>query len=303
MPFPSIPRIPRIPWLFLFCLCIPSVAAQRPRVISDEVIALTVKAPAGAVIWIDLLRYGTTDADGSLAVRLLPAGSHTLRARLKGKREVTRTFTSTDAPQEIVVKFTAPAAPAELRFQMAEELRETGKHKEAIKEYRAALALSKRGFAAARIGLARSLMSSEEYEDAIAQARRAINDSGGRNAEAYTVLANTRRTQGLYDQAITNYQTALDQARNISPEAHTGLALTYQDRNRPDEAIKHLQTAAVQSRETEPVIYFLLGSALEREVRNKEALEAYEKFLALNPESRQAAAVRSIIRQLQREVR
>ncbi|MBX3279109.1 MAG: tetratricopeptide repeat protein [Acidobacteria bacterium] len=271
--------------------------------VTDEKPALIVKAPAGSIIWIDRLRYGATNSESTLAVRTLPAGAHTLRARLKGKREVTLNFTSTNAPHEVVVRFTTAASPAELRFQTAEELRETGKHREAIAEYRRAITLNKRGYAAARIGLARSLMATEEYEDAVQQARRAVTESGGRNAEAYTVLGNTRRTQGLYDQAIVNYQTALEQARNSSPEAHTGLALTYQDRNRPEDAIRHLQTAAAQSRDTEPIIYFLLGSALERELRNREALEAYEKFLTLSPESRQASAVRSIIRQLQRDVR
>jgi hypothetical protein len=293
--------------------------AQRARVITDEKPAqsaekpaqsaeaappaLIVKAPAGTVVWIDRLRYGKTGDDGALKIARLDTGAHSLRARVKVKREVTQNFSYSGAPsQEVAVKFAAPAAPAELRYQTAEELREAGKHKEAIKEYRRALALGNRGYAAARIGLARSLMATEEYEEAITEARRAIIDSGGLNAEASTVLGNTRRFQGLYDQAITNYETAIAESRNALPEAHTGLALTFQDRNRPDDAIKHLRLAAQQSRDTEPVIYFLLGSALEREVRNQEALEAYEKYLLLAPDSRQAAAVRSIIKQLRRSV-
>jgi tetratricopeptide (TPR) repeat protein len=287
--------------------------AQRARVIADEKPAqaaataltdppaLIVKAPAGTILWIDRLRYGKAGDDGALKIARLNTGAHSLRARLKGKREVTQSFTYSGTPtQEVAVKFAAPASPAELRFQTAEDLRESGKHKDAIKEYRQALALNKRGYAAARIGLARSLMATEDYEGAITEARRAINDSGGRNAEASTVLGNTRRFQGLYDQAITNYETAIAESRSLMPEAHTGLALTFQDRNRPDDAIKHLRLAAEQSRDTEPIIYFLLGTALEREARNQEALEAYEKYLSLAPNSRQAAAVRSIIKVLRR---
>jgi tetratricopeptide (TPR) repeat protein len=304
--------------LILWAAVFAPAPAQRARVIADDKPAqaaqelptapaappaLIVKAPTGTVVWIDRLRYGKTGADGALKIARLNAGAHSLRARLKGKREVTQSFTHAGAPnQEVAVKFSAPASPAELRFQTGEELREAGKHKEAIKEYRQALALNKRGYAAARIGLARSLMASEDYEEAITEARRAINDSGGRNAEASTVLGNTRRFQGLYDQAITNYQTAIAESRNALPEAHTGLALTFQDRNRPDDTIKHLRLAAELSRDTEPIIYFLLGSALEREVRNQEALEAYEKYLLLEPQSRQAAAVRSIIKQLRRTI-
>ncbi|MEP7272699.1 MAG: tetratricopeptide repeat protein, partial [Acidobacteriota bacterium] len=220
-----------------------------------------------------------------------------------GKQEVSRGFTrDSGSPTTLTVKLTIPAGKSEIRFQNAEELRELGKHREAIKEYRQAIALSKRGYAAARIGLARCLLATEDYEGAVAEGRRALHDAGGRNAEAFTVIANTRRFQGLYDQAIVGYQTALEQARNFSPEAHTGLALTYQERNRAEDAIKQFRIACDQSNDTEPIIYFLLGGALEREMRMKEALASYEKYLELEPTGRQSAAVRSIIKQLKREV-
>lgn len=283
-------------------LCAPTVA-QRPRVVGESTSEFTVRAPAGTIVWIDRLRYGKVADGGALPIRNLSTGAHTLRARLKGKHEVSQSFNYTSGTaQDIRVKLTAAASKSELHFQTAEELRESAKHREAIKEYRQALALSKSGYAPARIGLARSLLATEEYEKAVTEARRAVHDSGGRNAEAYTVIANTRRFQGLYDQAIIGYRMALEQARNVSPEAHTGLALTYQDRNRAEDAIKHFRIAAEQSNGTEPIIYFLMGGVLERETRFKEALEAYEKYLEVDPGSRQATAVRSIIKQLKREV-
>lgn len=284
-------------------LSVTPLAAQRPRTVAITGTELVVTAPTGAIIWVSRLRYGKVPDSGILPIKNLKTGFHTLRARLKGKQDVTRTFSYTSGTQQdLTVKFTAAARKAELHFQIAEELRESGKHKEAIKEYRQALALSKRGYASARIGLARSLSATEEYDKAIAEARRAVADSGGRNGEAYTIIANTRRFQGLADQAIIGYQTALEQMNNFSPEAHTGLALTYQDRNRPDDAIKHFKIASNQSNDTEPIIYFLMGGALEREWRMKEALAAYEKFLELEPTGRQSNATRSIIKQLRKEV-
>ena len=277
------------------------ISAQRPRTIASPSDVI-VKAPIGAIIWVDRLRYGKVTDSGGLVIKNLSEGPHNLRARLTGKQDATRSFNTSTGAHEVSVKLTLPASKSEIRFQTAEELRESGKHKEAIKEYRQAIALSKRGYAAARIGLSRSLLATESYEDAVAEGRRALKDSGGRNAEAFTVIANTRRFQGLYDQAIIGYQTALEQARNVSPEAHTGLALTYQERNRADDAIKHYRIACEQSHDTEPVIYFLLGGALERAMRMKEALVAYEKFLELEPSGRQSTAVRSIIKQLKREV-
>jgi tetratricopeptide (TPR) repeat protein len=263
--------------------------------------ALDVKAPAGTIIWVDNLRYGAVPESGELTIRNLRPGSRTLRARLKGKREVTKSVAVAAGGSSVTITLAAPAEAAEVHFQAAEELRERGRHKDAVKEYREAIRQRKGPYAAAQVGLARSLMSLDDYDGAVSAARRAIA-AGGRTSEAYTVIANTLRVQGLYDEAAKNYRTALAQGGGVSPEANTGLAITLQEQNQRDESIRRLRLAAAQSNGTEPVIYFLLGTALERENRNREALEAYEKFLQLEPNGRQSAATRSIIKQLRRDV-
>lgn len=266
--------------------------------------ALTVKTVPQTVIWVDSLRYGPVSSSGEMTIKNLRAGLHTVRARLKGKREITQTATLTaGADQTIQVAFAMPADTAELHFQTAEELREQSKHAEAIKEYRAAIKLKPRGYPGARIGLARSLTTTEEFDDAVAEARRAMREKPGPYPEAHTVIANAKRSQGFYEDAVAEYRIALTQARDISPEAHTGIALAYQEIVHPDDAIKHFRLAVAQANNTEPVVYFLLGSALERERRNKEALEAYEKYLELQPNGNQAAAVRSVLKRLRREAK
>jgi tetratricopeptide (TPR) repeat protein len=271
---------------------------------SESTSSLLIKTEPGAIIWVDSLRYGVASASGELTINNLPPGARAIRARLKGKHEVARKIVlAAGTRQSFQISFPAPASKAELAFQTAEELREKGNHAEAIKEYRAAIKLSPGAFPAARVGLARSLMSSQEYDDAIAEARRALRERGGLFPEAYTVIANIKRAQGFYDDALDNYRKALAQAHGVSPEAHTGLALVYQERNRPEDAIKHFRLAIAQANDTEPIIYFLLGNTLEREFLNKEAVEAYEKYLQLDPTSRQASAVRSVLRQLKREIR
>src|SRR5574341_402642 len=218
--------------------------------------SLTIKTSPNTIIWVDGLRYGAVPEGGELTIKNLKAGARAVRARLKGKREIAQTIKLTaDSQQTIQLNLSAPADKAELAFQTAEELREKGKHEEAIKEYRLAIKLRPRAYPAARIGLARSLMSSEEYDQAIAEARRALREKRGPFPEAHTVIANTKRTQGFYDEAISSYRTALTQARDFSPEAHTGIALAYQDRNRSEEAIKHLQKAVAQANDTEPILY------------------------------------------------
>ncbi len=281
-----------------------STSSRSTSTQSGPTLSLLIKTAPDTIIWVDALRYGVVPASGELTINNLPAGARTIRARLKGRREIARKIVlAADGSQSVQIVFPAPADKAELAFQTAEELREKGKHADAIKEYRAAIRLRPAGFPAARVGLARSLMSSEEYDDAVAEARRALRERGGVFPEAHTVIANIKRTQGFYDDAMSSYRTALAQARGVSPEAHTGLALACQERNRPEEAIKHFRLAIAQANDTEPIIYFLLGTTLEREFLNKEAVEAYEKYLQLDPTSRQASAVRSVLKQLRREIR
>ncbi|HEX4950348.1 MAG TPA: tetratricopeptide repeat protein [Blastocatellia bacterium] len=274
---------------------------------SNDTPALLVKAEAGTIVWVDNLRYGTVSDSGELTIQNLKPGAHKLRARLLGKRELTQSINiKAAAPTMVQLTFKLPASAAEQSFQNAEALREKGKHKDAIAEYRSALKRNKGSHAQARIGLARSLMATSEYEDAITEARRAVREAGANStlaAEATTVIANTYRAQGLYDEAFENYRKALSLARNISPEAHTGLALTWQEENKSDEAIKHLRLAVAQANDTEPIIYYLLGNLLDREGQIKEAIEVYEKYLLLDPNSKFAVTTRSMLKQLKREAR
>lgn len=297
----SLRDVSPLPFLALAVALGAHALSQNPTTSNSS--SLTVKTSPGAIIWVDTLRYGAVPQNGELVVKNVAAGARTVRARLKGKREAAQTITlAADSPQSIQIALSTPADPAELSFQTAEELRDRGKSADAIKEYRRAIQLRPR-YPAARLGLARSLLSSENYEAALAQARQVLSDKPGPSPEAHTIIANIKRTQGFTDDALAAYRTALTQARNFSPEAHTGMAIAYQDRNRAEDAIKHYKLAVAQANDTEPILYFLLGSALEREARNKEAVVAYEKYLELAPNSSQASAIRSVVKQLKKEIR
>jgi tetratricopeptide (TPR) repeat protein len=270
----------------------------------DERSSLTITARPGTMIWVSSLYYGLVSDSGELTVNNLQASTHTLRARLKGMREVTQTVKiAAGSRQSIELTFAVPADNAEESFQTAEELRERGDHAEAVKEYRKAIKLRPRGYPAARLGLARSLMANGEYDKALAEARMARREKSGSYPEAHIVMGNINRNAGYSEDALDDYRKALAQARGVSPEAHTGIAIIYQDRHRIEEGIEHFRIAISQANDTEPIIYFLLGTALEREYRNKEAVEAYEKFMELAPQSSQAISLRSVVRQLKREIR
>jgi tetratricopeptide (TPR) repeat protein len=270
----------------------------------DSPSLLSITAKPGTMIWVDSLAYGAVSDSGELTVHNLRAGNHIVRARLKGMREIAQTVKIAAGTREsIEMDFKAAADEAEESFQIAEEMRERGDHIESIETYRKAIKLRPRGYPAARLGLARSLMAKAEYDKALAEARRARREKSGPYPEAHIVMANINRNAGYSEDAMDDYRKALAQAGGISPEAHTGIAIILQDRQKPEEAIEHFRVAIEQANDTEPIIYFLLGTALEREYRNKEAVEAYEKYMELAPSSTQAISLRSVVRQLKREIR
>jgi tetratricopeptide (TPR) repeat protein len=270
----------------------------------DALSSLTIKAEPGTLIWVNTLAYGPVSDSGEMTIRNLRAGSQIVRACLKGMREVVQTIKLAARSQESVeLKFSAAADEAEESFQIAEERREKGDHDEAIKSYRKAIKLRPRGYPAARLGLARSLMAKGDYDRALAEARAARREKAGPFPEAYIVMGNINRNAGYSEDALDDYRRALAQAGGIAPEAHTGIAIIYQDRQKPEEAIEQFRRAIAQANDTEPIIYFLLGTALEREYRNKEAVEAYEKYMELAPRSTQAISLRSVVKQLRREIR
>ena len=80
-----------------------------------------------------------------------------------------------------------------------------------------------------------------------------------------------------------------------------GLARVLEEQGNYPEAEAEYRKAIAQLSDSEPVIYQMLGAAYEKQRKNKEAVAAYEKYLALAPNGSLAPAVRSIIEQLRRE--
>jgi len=276
-----------------------STSAQRtPRPATP---ALTVTSEPNAIIWLDEIRRGTTDATGKLALSKISSGRHTLRVRANGFKEVTVPLLP--ARRSIAVKLLRTTDPAELAFQKAETAREQAKtddaQRQAVELYREALKL-RPAYPAARVGLARVLLALNEYTAALAEIEAARN---GRRAypEASAVEGRILREAAFDDKAVASFRRAIREGGGVQPEAHVGLARLLEEKGQPEEAIAEYQTALAQLSESEPVIYQLLGAAYERQRKYKEALAAYEKYLALAPNGSLAPALRSIIEQLRRD--
>src|SRR6186997_3070532 len=97
----------------LLFVAVPAVQAQT---------ALTITTEPNAIIWIDEIRRGVTDASGTLEVKKISGGRHTLRVRAMGFKEVTTPLPA--GRRSLAVKLVRTTDQVELAFQQAEDARE-----------------------------------------------------------------------------------------------------------------------------------------------------------------------------------
>jgi Flp pilus assembly protein TadD len=261
---------------------------------------LTVRTAPKAVVWLDELRRGTADESGTLAIKNVSPGAHTLRVRARGFRERTLPVAASQRGT-LDVRLTPTTDEAELAFQEAEELAEKGgeSRARAVELYRRALTLRPR-FPAAHLGLARALSAANDFDAALEEIAQARRDRPN-FAEASAVEGRILRELAEYDEALHAFRRAIREGRGIQPEAHTGLGLLHVDQGDHASAVESFRKAVAQLSDTEPTLYQLLGASYEKLEKWKEALAAYEKYLELAPDGKLAPAIRSIIDQLRQQ--
>ena len=279
-------------------LCVLSVAVAGQRRAASS--SIVINTEPNAIVWIDEIRRGTTDASGRIELKVLP-GRHAVKVRAKGFKEAAVPLLP--GRRTLAVKLVRSTDQAELLFQQAEEAREKARddaaREEAAELYRKTLEL-RPAFPAARVGLARVLLDLNQYQPALAEidaARRARRIY----PEASAVEGRIHREAAFTDDAIASFRRAIREAKGFQPEAHVGLARVLEEQGKYTEAEAEYRKAIAQLSDSEPVIYQMLGAAYEKQRKNKEAVAAYEKYLALAPNGSLAPAVRSIIDQLRRE--
>src|SRR6266851_3114637 len=255
----------------------------------------------GSVVFINNVRHGATADNGELDLPHVRAGSFPGRVRTAGYIDwIGPVVVASGGSRTLKVTQQQTSDEATLHFQKAEALRDNGKNKDAVEEYKQALML-RPSFAKARIGMARCLITLQDFQRGEKEIQTAVKLGGRTIVEAQTVLANLRRNQGLVDESIVEYRKALRLASGNSFEAHIGLAIALNEKGSVDEAVREYRIGIIQDMETEPFLYYLLGEILEKASRNKEAIEAYRSYLRLDPEGEYASAVESIIEKLKEE--
>ena len=277
----------------------------QPRSDSDSpqpTRTLNVLTEPAAIVWLDEIRRGTTDADGRLLLAGVANGAHSLRVRANGFKETTTPVTAATRG-ELRVRLVHTTDQAELLFQQAESARDGAKssddRQKAADLYRQTLR-ARAAYPVAHLGLARVLLDMNDTDGALAEipaARlyRAVYP------EASAVEGRIYRETGQMDEASGSFNRAIRESHGFQPEAHVGLGRTYEEKGQYDLAAREFQIAVNQLSDTEPIIYQLLGAAYEKSGNRKEAIAAYESYLRLAPNGSQASAVRSIIEQLKSE--
>jgi tetratricopeptide (TPR) repeat protein len=262
---------------------------------------LTVVSEPNAVVWIDEIRRGATDARGRLADLKINAGAHSLRVRAEGFKQVTMSVPATQRG-ELKVNLMRTTDRAELLFQQAETARETARdeagRQKAADLYRQTLKL--RGDASAYVGLARVLLDLNDTDGALTEIENARRVRAI-YPEASAVEGRIYRETGQTDEAIGAFNRAIRESRGFQPEAHVGVGRIYEEKGQYELAAREFQIAINQLSDTEPIIYQMLGVAHEKSGKNREAIAAYENYLRLAPNGSQATAVRSIVEQLKLE--
>ena len=270
--------------LLYVVVIVPSIYAQT---------SLTITSEPNAIVWIDDIRRGTTDASGKLTLTKVSAGRHSVRVRANGFKESTSALLP--GRRVLAVKLVSTTDPAELKFQEAE----SSSREKAADLYREAIKL-RPAFPAAQVGLARVLMSLNDFKGAHA-AIEAARKTRPAYAEASAVEGRLYREEAFDDEAIRSFGRAIREGGGVQPEAYVGRAKVREDKGQFAEAIVDYKKALAQLSDSEPVIYQMLGAAYERVEQPKEAVAAYEKYLELAPNGSYAAAIRSILEQLKRE--
>ena len=287
----------------LLTLCGGAVLAQRkPIPAANSGRTLTISTEANAIVWLDEIRRGATDAGGKLSLAKVSPGAHSLRVRAGGFKEVAMPILPAQRG-EIRVRLARTTDEAELTFQQAETARETARDDESRQKsadlYRRALRL-RPAFPAAHVGLARVLLDLNDTNGALAEIEGARRDKPV-FPEASAAEGRIYRETGQTDEAIGSFNRAIRESHGFQPEAHVGLGRVYEERGQYELAAREYQIAINQLSDTEPIIYQLLGAAYEKSGKNQEAVVAYENYLKLAPNGSLAPAVRSILEQLRQQ--
>ena len=285
--------------------------AKKPATVQYR--SITVSTQPDTIVWIDGVRYGKTDKTGTLIIKTVSAGAHTLRLRADGYKDKSQPVTAIQKG-EVKITLVKTTDQAELAYQEAERLAASDRDK-AAEAYKKAIKL-RPNYPEAFIGLARVLSELGDLEDA-EKTIVSVRKLRPVYPEASAILGRIYKENGEEDKAIAAFKRAVTEGKGFQPEAFAGLGLLYKEKAEgfggsgdfDNEGINYTESAkylksAVKQLAGAPdamVIYQLLGLVYERQKKYSDAIATYEEFLRIFPNTVEADAVRSFIVQLKKD--
>lgn len=296
----------------VFCLVFALMNfAQTPK---NAARSITVVTEPNAIVWLDDILRGKTDASGNLTIKTVSAGAHKLRVRADGFKEAAQNLPAAQRG-EVKITLVKTTDPAELVFQEAENLAGVDREK-AVAAYRKAINLRPK-YAEAQLALARVFLAMNNTEGALTAVKEARKARPG-YAEASAVEGRIYVSEGDEEKAVAAFKRAITESKNFQPEAQTGLGLLYKEKaeaaggagdTAAEEenyalAIGYFKKAVAQLSGAPDAItlYQFLGLAYEKMKKYNEAVAVYEEFLRAFPDSNEAGAVQSFIVQLKKQM-
>ncbi len=304
-----------LPVVAIFVLFYSTLAySQTKTTVALSYRAITISTQAEAAVWIDGVRFGTTDKAGSLKIKTISSGAHSLRVRADGYKEKNETLTAIQRG-EIKIVLVKTTDEAELAYQEAERLTAAEREKSTA-AYRKAIKL-KPNYPEAYLGLGRVLSDAGDLDEALKAIATARKLRIG-YAEASAVEGRIQKENSEEAKAIAAFKRAIVEGKGFQPEAYAGLGLLYKEKAETSggggnfdaetlnytEAAKNLKSAIKQLSGAPDaiVIYQLLGLIYERQKKYPEAIALYEEFLRIFPDTPEATAVRSFIVQIKKDL-
>jgi tetratricopeptide (TPR) repeat protein len=303
--------IEKLPSMILFCALLSVLAVS----VSAQLRTLTIATEPNAQVWIDDVNYGKTDASGKLKLKTFPAGTHKIRVRADGFKELTQSLLPTQTG-EIKISLIKTTDQAELAFQEAEKMSSLDREK-AVVLYQKAVKLRPK-YAEAYLGLARVYQGMSEYDSAL-KAIQSARRARPAYAEASAVEGRIYKDTENEAKAVAAFKRAITEGKGVQPEAHAGLGLLYKEKAEGfgtdgdfESEKKYYMLAAAELRKAASqlagspdamTIYQLLGDSYERAKMYPEAIKVYEEYIKNFPDTDEVVTFRSFIEQLEKRIK
>ena len=187
--------------------------------------ALTITTEPNAIVWIDEIRRGTTDASGKLSLTKVSPGRHTVRVRANGFKETTVALASRPSHSCRKARYQRPTRPNCCFNRRRPRVKKRATMR---LDKKPPISIAKRSNCGRhfplRTSVSRACCSTSTSSKKRTQRSTPRDEQDLRIAEASAVEGRIYREEALIDEAIRSFRRAIREGGGVQPEAYVGLA-------------------------------------------------------------------------------